>query len=343
MPWKKQCWLFIVLCLLLLILSSCTLDLEIPEYSLEFDGQILYDPTAANVVIHYTFTAEDPSHPCTYSLLRVDDSGGGSIVVPETTEILVAGQEQTFERDLCGYENGVYRFRVVVQVERNPGEYVDLSFLDKSFEFYLDDEAPQAPDITLKTDTYVGDQVTLFDHQEWTTPAGSPVEVFFTITPVGEVPADPAVSADRRLFEGESVSIPSSETPVTIRAVAIDMAGHYDSLSYAEETVISFMEAQSVIPGSADRFGGTPQGHHFLEISGYGFNSSTTVMLYDVDGTEVGLFVTDLSPKKIVAAINLTSGTGGSDPGVDPGLGTLVIRNEDTPSLPTDYLDFLIE
>ncbi len=338
MPWKKQCWLFIVLGLLLLILSSCTLDLEIPEYSLEFDGQILYDPTAANVVIHYTFTAEDPSHPCTYSLLRVDDSGEVSIVVPETTEILVAGQEQTFERDLCGYENGVYRFRVVVQVERNPGEYVDLSFLDKSFEFYLDDKAPQAPDITLKTDTYVGDQVTLFDHPEWTSPEGSPVEVYFTLD--GNDPADPSC---RQVFSGQGACIPSSESPVIIRAVAIDMAGHYDSLSYTEET-ISFMAAQSVSPGSADRFGGDQPGYHILTITGYGFNSSTTVELFDVDGTEVTVLMgPDILFNQIIVVIVLTSGTGGSDPGVDPGLGTLVVRNEDPPSCPTDYLDFLIE
>jgi hypothetical protein len=56
--------LFIVLSLILL-LCTCTLDLEIPEYSLEFDGEILYDPTVANVIIYYTFIAEEASHPCT--------------------------------------------------------------------------------------------------------------------------------------------------------------------------------------------------------------------------------------------------------------------------------------
>ena len=117
MPWKKHIGLFIALGLLLL-LTTCTLDIEIPEYSLEFEGEILYDPTVAHVVIYYTFVAEDPSHPCTYSLRKEDGSPEGAVVVPETTEVLVAGQQHKFERDLSGNEDGVYHFRVVVQVER---------------------------------------------------------------------------------------------------------------------------------------------------------------------------------------------------------------------------------
>jgi hypothetical protein len=338
MPWKKYLGLLIALSLFL-FLTACTLDLEIPEYSLEFDGEILYDPTAANVVIYYTFVAEEPTHPCTYSLHRVDGSSGSTVVVPETTEVLVAGQQQKFERDLSGSEDGVYRFRVVVQVEQSPGDYIDMSFLDKTFEFYLDSNAPDAPVITLASDTYVGDQVTLFDHSEWISPAGSPVEVFYTLD--GNDPADPY---HRQKFSGGAIPVPSSDTPVIIRAVAIDMADHYDSFSYSQQT-ISFMDAESVNPSSsADRFGGSPVGYHLREISGYGFNSSTTVELFDFDGTKViSSIIPDILFNQIVVGINLTSGTGGSHPGVDPGMGTLVIRNEDTPSFPTDYLDFLIE
>jgi hypothetical protein len=68
------------------------------------------------------------------------------------------------------------------------------------------------------------------------------------------------------------------------------------------------------------------------------------VELYDVDGTKaiVSIFP-DISFNQIVVTINLISGTGVTPSGVDPGMDTLEIRNEDTPQFPTDYLDFLIE
>ena len=49
---------------------------------------------------------------------------------------------------------------------------------------------------------------------------------------------------------------------------------------------------------------------------------------------------------EILVTIDLNSGSGGTPPGVDtvdPGTGQLVITNADSPSLPTDYLEFLIE
>jgi hypothetical protein len=331
MPWKKSVALLCLL-VLLLFLYTCTLDLEVPKYSLDFKGEILYDPATANVIIYYTFVAEETTHPCTYNLCRVDGTPEGSIVIPSTTEILAAGLPQKFETNLSGYDDGVYRFRVVVQVERSPDDYVDLPFLDKTFEFYLDGDSPIAPTITLPTDTYVGDQVVLFDHLEWTTPVGSPVEVYYTLN--GTEPDPPMVG---QRFEGSPVFITASATPVTVKAVACDMVE--DHVGPPAESIMSFMDALTVTPTSASRSSGDPiVGVHTLLIEGYGFSEENNeVQLYDVDGTQIPVVNVTEDDVAIGVSIDLR----GMD--VNPGVGQLSIINHDSTSLPTDYLDFTIE
>jgi hypothetical protein len=331
-PGKNFLGLILLPCLLI-ALNTCTLEVEIPEYSLTFQGELIYDPYLADVVITYSFIAEEAYHRCKYSLAKSD----GTIVEPEQTVVLAAGEPHQYQKDLSGYEDGVYRFHVVVQAERTPGVYVDLEFLDKEFEFYLDKNPPTSPSITLSEGTYVGDQESSFDHLEWSNPEGSPVDVYYSTDG-----SDPAAGGVK--FDGSPVPIPSSQTPVAIKAVAIDMAGHVGA---PEESTISFLKAEAVDPDRADITEGSPVGAHILVITGYGFNSSTSVELFDPDGTKV--FSSILPPienDQIMLTINLNSGTGGTPPGdnvVNAGWGELVIRNQDTPSFPTDYLDFLIE
>jgi len=324
---------------LLVALNTCTLDIDIPEYSLEFEGQLVYDPVTADVQITYTFVAEEAFHPCRISLREAD----GTVVEAEYTEILPAGVPHTFQRNLSGSDDGVYEFRVVVQAEQN-GEIVDMPFLDKTFEFYLDGNVPAAPIVTLPEDTYVGDQVTLFEHEEWNVPAGSPVEVYYTLN--GDDP-DPRNSIGQR-YDGSAVLVPASSTPVVVKAVACDMVVDHVQQPPVQST-ISFMDAQEVTPVSAsitEEFVPGFPGVHTIVISGYGFNASTTVVLYDVDGTEVSSsIVPPIHADQIMVTVNLNHGTGGTEPGVDTvdtGSGTLVIKNSGLSSSPTDCLDFQI-
>jgi hypothetical protein len=253
-------------------------------------------------------------------------------VIPETTEILAAGLPQKFEANLTGYDDGVYHFRVVVQVERNPDDYVDLTFLDKTFEFYLDADSPVAPTISLPTGMYVGDQVVLFDHAEWTTPVGSPVEIYYTLD--GSEPDPPLIG---QKFDGSPVPVDSSVTPVTVKAVACDLVE--DHIGPQTQSIISFMDAQTVTPTSASRFSGSPiVGVHTILIEGYGFSETNNeVQFSDVDGTPIPVVNVTEDDVAVGVSIDLR----GAD--VDPGVGRLTIINHDSPSSPTDYLDFTIE
>jgi hypothetical protein len=300
---------------LLTLLTTCNMNLAVPSYSLEFRGTTAY-PAPVTATVQFKYSAEDNVQRCRYVL-----TNSAGIELDSGTCSVPADRWQTHECDLPAEDR--YTFRVVVQVQKASGEFVDLSFLDKSVNLYVDESPPDEPQFTLATGVYTTNQYTELLHDELTTPEGSPVVLYYKLN---GSPLDP----DKIRNTGAPILVPVSATTQQLNAVAVDEAGNEGPIASID---YNFMGVTAVVNLSA---GGDPPGSGRVgaippvEIHGFGFNATVAVQLADVDGTVAEIFsgpnfssdtLVTISPKLLAA-----TGTGGSDPGIDPGEGQIRVK-----------------
>jgi hypothetical protein len=330
-PWKKFLGIFLLPCLLI-VLGTCTLDVEIPNFRLEIIGDTIY-PSAATVTFQYRFIAEEPLHPCRYSLM--DDQG--TVFDSGQTPLLSSGEWHTYSKDLTGLLDGIYNFRLVVQVEKSPGVYVDLSFLDKEVEFYIDGTAPLEPSADLSSGTYVGDQLVALDHPEWSMPSGSPVKLYYTLDGSTPTVASPE-------YTGGTITVTAQESPpVELRAVAIDLATNPSPVTMNQYSFMEIISAVNTATSQPEVSINVPGGFFNVIIAGYGFDDTTPadVKFMDVDGTEIWSTVVSDAPTEFILNANIANAVGGGNGVVDPGMGTIQITNS-SPNIATDTIQFEI-
>jgi hypothetical protein len=196
---------------------------------------------------------------------------------------------------------------------------------------FVDDSPPAEPTFAPVGGLYVGDQHVTLGHSEWTAPVGSPVDVYYTLDGV-----DPTATSYR--YSGVPVIVSSSATPVTLKARGIDMAGNLGPVASSSYSFMAITSVENLLaPPDALNSGrlGTLAG---IEIHGYGFNESAIphTFLRDADGTTAVIQSgpTFRSSTWISMAVYLTegSGTGGSDPGMDVGMGRVEVCLESPPT-----------
>lgn len=270
--------LFLISCLPVL-LSVCNLNVNVPDYSLEFNGTKIY-PTGTIVSVSYKFTAEETYQRCRFKLSELT----GAILDSGQTEPLRAGEWHTYQKDLSGSPDGVYEFQLVVQAEKSPDEYVDLSFLDKEFEFYIDEFPPDPPDILLPSGIFSETQYVTMKHDEWSTPLGSPVEIYYKID------GDP-LSADAILYKKTTaIEIPADEPTHVLNAVAKDQAGGVSGVTSVDYDFLEISAVENVDAVEDPKNWGDLDTVVNISIKGYGFDNPFEAHLYDKNETEASIF-----------------------------------------------------
>jgi len=335
MPWQKFVGLLCFLSLLLFF-NTCTFEMEIPEYSLVLSGTVIYNSTNS-VDVTYKFTAEEPSHRCRYSL----NKAGIADPLDADTVVKEAGIVHTYTYTHPGpMDDGIYNFNLVVQADKS-GEIVDLGFLDKTFEFYVDgsDPADPIPSPNPVGARYVGPLSVIVTHDEWTNPEGSPVQVYYEVdgSPPGLNPI---------LYTGTPIELAASPTGHELWLLAEDEAGNSNGYgvirNYSFMCIESALETEEQVPWV---FIDDTDGLFIVQITGYGFDVETpaTVKFNDVDGDELVSSVfpdyTDTQFRLIVDLRALVSGGNGV---VNPGMGTITLTNND-PNIVVDTIGFEIK
>lgn len=200
---------------------------------------------------------------------------------------------------------------------------------------WIDGSAPSAPSIDAGSGRYVGDLSVTLDHDEWSTPQGSPVHLYYTF---GPSPPDPTSASDEYL--GSPIVFPTSDTTVLLKVIAIDEDSNSSAVS--GPNTYSFMGIASaedfLNPG--DDFGPIDS-LVSISVHGYGFDGviPADVVFTDVDGTVIIPFSgpTVVSP----TLITLTANTA-RDNGVDSGVGTITITNHN-PNTVFDTVNFTLQ
>ncbi len=321
--------LFLISCLPVL-LSVCKLNVDIPDYSLEFKGTKIY-PTGTIISVSYRFNAEETYHRCRFMLSELT----GAILDSGQTEPLKAGEWHTYQKDLTESPDGVYEFQLIVQAEKSSREYVDLSFLDKAFEFYIDEFPPDPPIPLLpNTQRYAGKQLVSIDHDEWTDPKGSPVKVYYTIDLSGTL--DPIINGEP--YNGDPIEIDDNAETKYLNLVAMDSLHNSEIFSQPYH----FMKITEVDPPSAVK------GQVVIAITGFGFDNvsntkNTDVNLFDADGTMAEVrFDANVTPTQIEFFVDMDSTKYGTiDPNPDKS-GTIEVKSNDPGPISVTY-PFYIE
>ena len=200
---------------LLLLLGTCNLSLQVKEPYLQLEVQAAYQSTD-DITIHFKFTADEPALRARYTLSTPD-----ALIESGTTEPLSPGVEYERSIDLPDqFDEGKYLFRLVVQAERG-GEFVDLTFLDKTAEFYVDHTAPASAPIHEQTEVLPDGFHVYLSHPEWAAPTGSPVALYYTLD--GSSPTPSA----KRYNPASGIVVPLTEFDDPLSAKAYDLAGNF--------------------------------------------------------------------------------------------------------------------
>jgi hypothetical protein len=267
------------------LLSTCQFDLSLVDPSIDVDAHSAYQ-AGSNITIEYKFTADEYALRCRYTVDSV-----GSVVKQGLTGEFPPGTWQQLSIALDPEQaEGEYTVNLMAQALRGR-DFVDLAFLTKTFEFFLDSEDPAEPGFSpaggLFNDTV---DVTLL-HGEWSAPIGSPVTVYYTTDHT-----DPTSSSNQYIV-GSPIAVQLSATPIEVRAIAIDDSGRQSSV---ESKTYYFLNIESIeTPVETTDF------EQFLHPQGYGFANINAVEFMDADGTSVSAVILDTGPSVITVAVKL--------------------------------------
>jgi hypothetical protein len=292
--------LFLISCLPVL-LSVCKLNVDIPDYSLEFKGTKIY-PTGTIISVSYRFNAEETYHRCRFKLSELT----GAILDSGQTEPLKAGEWHTYQKDLTESPDGVYEFQLIVQAEKSSRDYIDLSFLDKAFEFYIDEFPPDPPDISLPSGIFSETQYVTMNHDEWSIPLGSPVEIYYKID------GDP-LAADAILYNKKTaIEITSNEPTHVLSAVAKDQAGGVSLVNSVDYDFLEISAVENAVAMEDPKNWGDLDTVVNISIKGYGFANPFEAHVYDKNKTEAPIFSgpTLKSDTEIALSVELYSSKG---------------------------------
>jgi len=253
----------------LLFMTFCDLsfDLSAPDFSLDVSAQTVYN-SPNNVLIQFSFTGEEDTHLCHYTIAK---NGGTTFsVIEEGEEVLLSGQIYDRTYDISTYGDGHYRFSFAVLLARN-GDYESPSFLQESLDFWVDPSGPSGL-VTISPDggSYNSVQQVVLDHPEIDAIDGSPARIFYTTDG-----SEPTTSSEQ--YEPGNPVVVSTNT--TLRAIAIDMADRSSGISSETYEI----DIQAPIQPGASLASGT-YGANTVDLSHPEYP--------DPDGTPVSLYYT---------------------------------------------------
>ncbi len=278
----------------LVFLSYCSLVPDMPDFSLELEANEAYG-LPQDINIKSRFTLEEEKYRCRYELSSLDGELLSSGVLS-----LPAGEWNEHHFDLSSRGEGKYQFELVVQTLRKE-DYVDLSFMDKSVDFWVDTTAPPNPDIVVRGSTnpatYQWNAPIPVSLSYPTPPGGSAVSFAYTLN--GDNPVSSGTP-----YAGQ-ITVPMDQTGRTLKAAGVDAAGNWSGVT---QTSFSFLSVQSLDPPSAT---GMSQ---IVMMYGFGFtDSGATATVADDDGTQANVFVVDvLDSTTVRIGVDLVVGSPGS-------------------------------
>jgi len=254
----------------LLFMTTCDLSFKLsaPDFSLDVSAQTVYN-SPDNVLIQFSFTGEEDTHLCHYTISK---NGGTSFsVIEEGEEELLSGQVYDRTFDISTYGDGHYRFSFAVLLARN-GDYDSPSFLQESLDFWIDPSGPSGL-VTISPDggSYNSVQPVVLDHPEIDTIDGSPARIFYTTDG-----SDPTTSSEQ--YDPGNPVVVSTNT--TLKAIAIDMADRSSGISTATYEI----DIQAPEQPAASLVSGT-YGTNTVDLSHPEYPTST-------GGTPVSLYYT---------------------------------------------------
>jgi hypothetical protein len=251
-------------------LTTCRFDLQLTEPSVEVDGKSAYQ-TGNSIVIDYKFTADEPSLRCKYAV-----NTAGSVVQQGVTGSFPPGTWQQLRLDLNPNPvEGEYNVQLMAQAPRGEG-FVNLAFLTKTFEFFLDSEDPVEPEFSPVGGLFSETEYIELSHPEWNMPTGSPVRVHYTTDHT-----DPT-SSSSQYVSGSLITVGLSQSPIEIRAIAIDDSGRQSAVRSETYSFISINYIISREPGSQENVLDTTK-TQLIDLRGYGLRTVNEVEFTDWD------------------------------------------------------------
>jgi hypothetical protein len=217
-----------------------------------------------------------------------------------------------------------------------------MASLSQTVEFSIDSIAPAPPEIgMIENGRYLETDLILLNHAEWVDPIGSPVRLRYVFDTDTD-PLDPTATEVSKQVGGVQIGFPSAIVSAgvqTLQVRAIDGAGNYELPCAIKQ--FTFLKIESAENLSADgtnsaKIGDIPS----IQISGFTFDASDIVKLYDFDGTEVPYFASPIiGPESITVTFDLRIVNGVPD--IDSGMGYIRVTTT-SPNVTSTTTEFNI-
>lgn len=201
------------LVILFALLTTCSLDFKLSEPALYIEAKAAY-ASAENIIVRYKFTVDEPILRCRIILSKA----GAEILRTETGNLSPnIWYERRFD---VPSGNGLYSLQLDAQALRGT-DFVDLPFLSKTIDFYIDTTPPLLPPYHDHTDVLPDGFHIYLNHQEWSEPGDSPVMVYYTINGSGDPDqSSPVCNRDTGII------VPLGDFNKILKAQAFDLAGN---------------------------------------------------------------------------------------------------------------------
>jgi hypothetical protein len=182
---------------------------------------------------------------------------------------------------------------------------VNLAFLTKTFEFYLDFDDPVEPVFTPAGGLFNSSVQVALSHAEWAAPTGSPVKVYYTTDHT-----DPT-SSSTQYAAGSPIAVAPSQTPTEIRAIAIDDSGR---TSLIKSEVYGFIRIDHMHStsdsGPLNVFDTSIASPQWIYVHGYGLSTVASAEFKDADGTSADtVAVMTKTSEQVILAVSIPVGS----------------------------------
>ena len=261
------------LVLMLALLATCDFSLKLEQPAIELGIETAF--ISGNTLnISYKFVTDEPVLRCRYSVTE-----GSEEVLSGVSGLLAPGvqyDEAIVLPETC--DDGRYSLDLVGQVRRS-GDFVDMASLSQTVEFSIDTTAPSSPWVGI-TDgyRYAHTDSVLLNHNEWTEPAGSPVELRYTFDSMSPLDVSGGPGGILIPFPTEV----GNSLAHTLQVVAVDELGHQSDQTNIGFSIVRMTSVNNVNGNLGDT--GYIGYYAILDVSGFGFEPTDVVELYDSAG-----------------------------------------------------------
>ena len=277
-------------------LATCQFEFSLIEPSIEINAQMAYQ-SGNKLVLDYKFLADEPALRCKYTV-----NYANVLLKQKETDSFLPGTWQHLEIQIDNPMQGEYEVQLIAQAQRGQ-DFVDLTFLTKTYDFYLDFENPIEPEFSPSSGLFTDPVQVALSHGEWVGSSGSPVNIYYTTDH-----SNPTASSSVYIA-GSPIIIDVTETPTEIRAIAIDDSGRQSDIRPEIYRFISIDHTHFGQPDGPINEFETSFSPQFIYIHGYGLDAVQSAEFFDFDGTSAStVALMGAVPKEVILAVSFPTG-----------------------------------